>query len=398
MLDGDGVAGNYNLAGGDQPALRGDDAAWWLMNDVGSVQAASLPLGVEVRVEAYSSNAVPLAETTFYRYTITNRTAAVIDSVYAALFVDADLGSAVDDLVGSDTLAGMAYTYNADNVDGLFGNATDYGLAPPAVGVQVLRGPVGLPNGRDDDLDGTVDEPGERVGATAAPPISASTFSGTSTPRTPRELMRRFQGLWNDGSPVREWGNGYGQTRGRVTRFAFSGDPVTGTGWIDGADLLPPADQRMVVSTGPFQLAPGTSETITFAIPYARGSSNLDSIRRLRVLARDLRTLFPDEEAMVVPVSNSSTAPISQEIGLSRPFPNPTPGRAVVTYEMPAGTVLRATLHDVLGRELAVLHDGPTVAAAGELVVDGSRLSPGVYRVRVVVPAGEQTLQLVVAR
>src|SRR5690606_3642464 len=36
VLDGDGVAGNYNLAGGDQPAIMGEQMAWWVMNDAGN--------------------------------------------------------------------------------------------------------------------------------------------------------------------------------------------------------------------------------------------------------------------------------------------------------------------------------------------------------------------------
>ena len=410
VLDGDGVAGNYNLAGGDQPALRGDDAAWWLMNDVGNVhrgRAATDPLGVEVRVEAAAFATPPLTETTFYRYTVTNRTVQTIDSVYAALFVDADVGTSVDDYVGSDSLSGLAYTYNADDFDGFPDqpSRSTYGAAPPAIGVQVALGPVGLPNGRDDDRDGLVDEPGERMGATAAPMI-AKTPTALEVPQTVRGLAWKLQGLANDGSPIREYGTGYDQTQGRVTRYMYPGDPVTGQAWSEFNNGSPnrtnsPGYRRMIIATGPFRLAPGASETVVFAVPFARNASNLDSVARLRQLAGGIRNLFSTGDIEPQRVQGGpapGVPPVSQDVRLSRPRPNPTPGRAVVTYEMPAGTVLRATLHDVLGRELAVLHDGPTVAAAGELVVDGSRLSPGVYRVRVVVPAGEQTLQLVVAR
>src|SRR5690554_4358686 len=36
VLDGDGVAGNYNLPGGDEPAISGQQMAWWVMNDAGN--------------------------------------------------------------------------------------------------------------------------------------------------------------------------------------------------------------------------------------------------------------------------------------------------------------------------------------------------------------------------
>jgi hypothetical protein len=41
-------------------------------------------------------------------------------------------------------------------------------------------------------------------------------------------------------------------------------------------------------------------------------------------------------------------------------------------------------LYDVLGREVAVLHDGPLAAGAHRLALDASRLPPGVYVVRAV--------------
>ena len=407
VLDGDGVAGNYNLAGGDQPALRGDEVAWWLMNDVGNVHRdlyltpGSPPFGVEARVEAYGFDAPPLDETTFYRYTLTNRTAHPIDSVYAGFYVDADLGDASDDYIGSDTLTGLSFTYNADNNDG---GSVGYGVAPPAIGVQVTRGPVGLPNGRDDDRDGATDEPGEPLFTTAAPLVYKSGTSATyGEPGTAEAVLRRLRGLWGDGTPVRAFGDGYGEMQGSVTRYAYPGDPVSGQAWSEvnngsASPVNPPSDRRMLVSTGPFRLAPGASETVTFAFPYARGSSNLDSVTRLRALANGIRSLFTDGDLEPVRIGAGSLIPVSQAVRLSRPFPNPTSGRATVTYEMPTGTRLRATLHDVLGRELAVLADGPTAAATGELTIDGARLAPGVYRVRVVVPAGEQMLQFVVTR
>ena len=41
VVDGDGVVGNYNLAGGDRPQLWGDEMAWWVMNDVGGVKRST---------------------------------------------------------------------------------------------------------------------------------------------------------------------------------------------------------------------------------------------------------------------------------------------------------------------------------------------------------------------
>ena len=399
VLDGDGVAGNYDLAAGDQPALRGDAVSWWLMNDVGNnhLSTNTPPLGVEVRVEAYGFDSLPLAETTFYRYTVTNRTSEPIEQMYAAMFADPDLGNQTDDYVGTDTTTGMAYAYNADDDDE---GGIGYGAAPPAFGVQFASGPVGLPNGRDDDHDGTIDEPGERLGMTASSYFIGGPDGAMGVPTLGTQIYRHMQGLWNDGSPKRTFGSGYGQTRGAVTPFMYPGDPVAGEAWSESnngtaSPQNPRGDRLMVASMGAFRLGPGESETFTVAMPYARGASNLDSVRRLRLLASDIRALFASGESETQPVGNALLPEPLQTIQFGRPSPNPFSDRATVRYEMPAGTPLRATLHDVLGRRLAVLHDGPTEANEGEIAVDGAGLAAGVYQVRVTVPGAGRVVTLV---
>ena len=403
VIDGDGDPTTYTLAGGDEPAIRGDQTAWSLTNDVGNAhtEQRTPPLGVEVRTEAVAFALGRLTQTTVYRYTITNRTDATIDSAYVGLFVDPDLGDAGDDLVGTDTTRGMAFAYNQDNADG-DGSPPSYGTPPPAVGVQVLEGPVGLPNGRDDDRDGATDEPGERVGMTSSRYI----VNGDPDRRDPQngvETYRTMRGLWTDGSEVRAFSSGYNQTQGEVTRFAFPGDPVTGQAWsevnTDGqGGLNQGGNRRLTVATGPFRLGPGQSETVTFAIPFGRGTSNFDSITELR---RSARTLINAQAVGALEpqrVAEPVAEPPSQIVRLSPPQPNPFTSRAVVRYAMPVGTRLRATLHDVLGRRIAVLADGPTTQAEGEIEVDGAGLAPGVYRVRVSLLGTERIVTLVRGR
>ena len=399
VLDGDGDPANYDLARGDQPALRGDQTTWSLTNDVGNVHPAqnTPPLGIELRTETVAFALGRLRQTTMYRYTFTNRTGATIDSVYAGMFVDPDLGDAVDDYVGTDTTRGLGYVYNADNQDGTGRNGS-YGVAPPAVGFQVVEGPVGLPNRRDDDRDGAVDEPGERLGLTSSAYFGG--FGGTDDPNNGVDIYNFLRGLWSDGTVKREFGDGYQETQGAVTRFVFAGDPVTGRAWSEvnpGAGLPSNSlgDRRMMVSTGPFRLGPGQSETVTFAIPYGRGTSNLNSVTELRRTATAVSSALAAGYFEPQRVGEIVVTPADQAVRLGAPSPNPFSGRAAVRYAMPTGTRLRATLLDVLGREIAVLADGPTLAAEGEIAVDGARLAPGVYRVRVVVPGADRFVTLV---
>lgn len=63
--------------------------------------------------------------------------------------------------------------------------------------------------------------------------------------------------------------------------------------------------------------------------------------------------------------------------------PNPAADRGVVRFTV-SRTAANATvaLYDVLGRHIAVLHEGPLAAGPHDLVFDASSFAPGVYVVR----------------
>ena len=71
VVDGDGIAGNYNLADGDLPKLIGDQTLWWVMNDVGNEHAwsHSPPIGLEIQVTAFAFDRPDaFGNSTFYKY------------------------------------------------------------------------------------------------------------------------------------------------------------------------------------------------------------------------------------------------------------------------------------------------------------------------------------------
>lgn len=67
-------------------------------------------------------------------------------------------------------------------------------------------------------------------------------------------------------------------------------------------------------------------------------------------------------------------------------WPNPAAGRVSVQVSLStSAATARATVYDVLGRQVAVLHDGPLTAGAHPLGFDAASLAPGLYVVRVAV-------------
>ncbi|MEX0822567.1 MAG: T9SS type A sorting domain-containing protein [Rhodothermales bacterium] len=268
VIDGDGVEGNYNLSGGDRPELIGDQAIWWIMNDVGNSHnnTQAPPIGVEVRVHAFAFNrADALGNTTFYKYSVTYKGDEPLEDTYLSIFSDPDLGDAGDDYVGVDTTLSLGYVYNASDVDGVYGT-------PPATGYDFFQGPVS--------------EDGDTLGVASFMYFINGGPAGTEDPQLSQEIYNVQRGFWRGGQPLREAGNGF-QTDGPVTKFAFPGDPVTGEFWseenIDGSgSAAQPGDRRLVMSTGPFTLNKGDSQDIVYGIVFAQGADRLSSISALR--------------------------------------------------------------------------------------------------------------------
>lgn len=278
VIDGDDDPNNYNLAGGDRPDIVGDQALFWVMNDVGGPHTSqgTPPLGIEVQVLAFSfSRSDAIGSTTFYRYRIINKGSNLIENTYVSVWADPDLGEYTDDYVGFDNDLRMAYVYNSDDED-----TGGYGTAPPALGVDFFQGPIIR------DEAGT---PIDTLGATGFMYFSNEP-GPLGDPDTGIEYYNFMTSRWGDGVPLTVGGRGRagdpGNT-GEITAFAYQGDPVTGEFWsernIDGTGTAnTPSDRRFLTSTGPFTMRPGDVQDIVFGIVFARGNSNLNSITALR--------------------------------------------------------------------------------------------------------------------
>ena len=75
------------------------------------------------------------------------------------------------------------------------------------------------------------------------------------------------------------------------------------------------------------------------------------------------------------------------EFRLGAPYPNPTAGKVRFDVTVPRSTDVRIVLVDLLGREVAVLHEG-LVAGTTSVSVDTRSLAPGVYGVRAAAGSG----------
>ena len=249
------------------PLEPGAQTCWAVFNDADPAvhtnrAGNSLPLGVEVQQTTFARGETEaLRNTVFIQWKVINKESNFLHAAYVSAWMDADLGGPDDDLVGYDRLRGLGYTYNGDNGDQRYDNR------PPAIGIQLVQGPI-VPSPGDTAWVSGRSVPGYRN----LPPGSFQMYLNGTDPVNASQSYNFMQGLNADGSTM------INPVDHLPTRFAVDGDPVTGKGWLDSN----PADRRMMLSMGPFEMAPGDTQTVAVAVELGQGADRLGSITRLR--------------------------------------------------------------------------------------------------------------------
>lgn len=94
--------------------------------------------------------------------------------------------------------------------------------------------------------------------------------------------------------------------------------------------------------------------------------------------------------------SAEPAAPASEGFLLGPAWPNPASEHVTIPFVLAHGGQLRVSLHDALGRELRVLHQGNAPAGAAELSIALPSLHPGTYFLRAASPHGIRTQRLLI--
>ncbi len=310
--DGDGIYNPVDLNNNgewdtneDSPDILGDETTWCVFND--GVESANRrytnvePQGIEVRqtMWAYSTDG-DLGNIVFIRYSLLNTgtVSSTQDSVYFALWADPDIGGGgsayIDDLVGSDTTLNAGFTYND-------GSDEDFGKNPPTFLIDFFQGPwefTGNPEDRAYNTQGLrrgIDtiEGAKNEGLTAFVHYGNG-VTNMSDPNDEVQMRNYLRGRNQNGELIDPCDWVFGEVLKMECedvdpRYLYSGDPVALQGWINNS----PADQRMMLVTGPFTLRAGEPVDIVGAYIVGRGNNNaLESVKLAKKIDRAAQFVF----------------------------------------------------------------------------------------------------------
>lgn len=291
-----GNQGAYKSSDG-KPYLMGDQTMFFVYTD-GFPHASGNTSDSSLKAQILQSNWVykkieynyypadPFNNTIFMEYRIINRSNKIWNNMWVGFFTDDDIGNSTDDKVGCDTNLQIDYTYNAGNIDFI------YGTAPPAVGLKFIRGSLKYTGNLNDTI--TYFQPFgsdriiRKIGYKDEGLTVFSDPNDNTEPLNNVETYRVMKGLKRDGE---RWIN---PVTNAPTNEKYSGDPVSGTGW-----LIPGSqDRHSFTSTGPFEnVNPGDTLTMIVAQIIAKGSSNLNSITQLRNTAKIIQNFYDNNSA-----------------------------------------------------------------------------------------------------
>jgi len=259
------------------PRHLADQTLWSVYNDLDPSRHTndagnSSPLGVEIQHSTFALDQIgPSGETMFMEWKIINKGSDLLEDTYVSIWSDPDLGGPGDDYVGCDPPASLGFCYNATNSD------SQYGSSPPAIGMVFLQGPIVPSPGDQAYVSGQIVDDYRNLEL-----ASFNKYINGTDPSSSDDSYNYMQGLASDGTPIVD------PTTGMETTFAVPGDPVTATGWIDSN----PADRRMMLSAGPFTMAPGDTQVVAVAVVLGRGTDRLSSITEMRENADDALATF----------------------------------------------------------------------------------------------------------
>ncbi len=301
------INGIYDPQHGDFPEIKGDQAVYFILNDVRldtHQTTLSLPMDIEVHAMAYAfneSNNENINNTFFINYKIHNRSYKDYHDVYIGQLAVFDLGDPFDDFVGCDSTRNLFFAYNGDDMDGN-GTGSSYGANPPAQGVIFLNSPM------------------------YSFMYYSNSYTHQGDPIQAKDFYNYMQAIWKDGSHLTYGGTGYSGSINTNYHFEIN------SGWTEETEGNFPGDRRGIGATGPFTLNSEDYICIDVAYPWARDTNGAYSSLLKLLNTTDEIKAFYDAQYFEC-TNNNSISKNKIPASLCEIYPNPTTGEITVKAE-----------------------------------------------------------------
>jgi len=381
------------------PVLYGDQTIWTVYNGADTSAKPSsmydrnqIPhLALEVRQTAFAREGGPgdtsaLANTVFIDYLMINKELYSIDSAYFTFWTDIDFGAVLSNIPGVDTSLQLGYMWSS------LANPAEH---EPAVGYVLLHGPV-------------VPSPGDTAMFAGRPRIGYKNLPMTAywgmTRESPNDstmasITYSASNIWN----VSKGKDKLGRTivnpvTGQPTSFTFSGDPVTGTGWV--YDLpYHSGEAGFQFSSGPFTLAPGDSQWVLVALVPGFGPDRFQSISAMRRSTAEIRSMPYESVARkqsLRPAQKITFFPGGPKLAMN--YPNPFNPGTTIEYLVDKAGPVTIEVFNVLGQKIATVVDEVEEAGVYQTRFNAVNLASGMYISRLTTTGGVSTRKMMLLK
>ena len=362
-LNGNGI---YEPLLGEYPAIKGNQALWWVFSDNGPAHNLTngKPLGIEVHAMAYGyTRGTLIDDVVYYEYTMINKSSNNYSNFRISQWDDFFIGyGEFDNYIGFDSIWRMAIIYKANNDDGSMGGfpVNSYGLNPPQTAITMIVLPGD--EGTNYVAAGSFDYFNNDNSIIGNPAVD------TECNNYMRAKLKNGQHFTDNFTGAGASCTGYGS--GPNTNYVFTGDPSIDTQWSECVCANPPGDRRFVLSSNDFTFNSGSSEKVVFALLVADSAkgcpvANFDSIK---IVADTAWGNYFQQATAIKKVSVNNAINI---------YPNPAHDKLFIENAGYNSWEATITIYNTLGQKI----NAPVNKNGQKYEADISRLPCGLYNV-----------------
>lgn len=345
------------------PLVYGDQTLWTVYNSLDTNTTIDLfPLGnlgtmpLEIQQLCYSRGGNYydtqdiFSNVLFIEWQVINKGSLSIDSMFIGLWADIDFDWPVfGNLPAIDTVNQLGYCWmNRDTL-------RDGGGVPPAVGYNQLYGPIVPAPGE------TAVFRGEEISDYRNLPLFSFHGNGSAAFDPIFKVVTSTNEAWNVARGYDTEGNIIiDPTTSQPTKFPFSGDPVSGSGWFFPENWA--GDQSGIMFySGPINLEPSDTQWVMIAVVPGLAGTNLSSIVAMRDKVNLLQSLPYDTLAFgsipytITDIEVDESEYIPDNYELKQNYPNPFNPTTTIAYVVPERGYVTIKIFDVLGNEITTL-------------------------------------------